>query len=109
MVIAPRWARLAWDRFDAPNRLPFHIQIHFRVTNRRGWAGMPQIVADRRQIGPRLQKGYGCAVTHAVRMEPFLAKIGDIFGSTVETPGEDVADPEPGQWFATVIQENESF
>ena len=65
---------------------------------------MAQIVADGGQIDSRLQKRYRRAVPHAVRMEPLLAEIRSILGSTVETPGEDVADPEPGQWFATVIQ-----
>src|SRR5580704_405626 len=70
---------------------------------------MPQIVADRRQIGTRLEKGYGRAVTHAVWMEPLLPKIGNLFRGTVETLGENIAYPEPGQRFATVIQEDASF
>jgi hypothetical protein len=42
-------------------------------------------------------------------MEPLLPKIGNLFGGTVETLGEDIAYPEPGQGFTTVIQKNASF
>jgi hypothetical protein len=58
---------------------------------------MTQIVADRRQVGSRLQKRYGSTVPHTVRVKPLLAEIRNIPGNTGKTPGEDVADPEPSQ------------
>ena len=70
---------------------------------------MAKVVADCRQIVPRLQKGYRRAMAHGVRVKPLLAQIGNIFRSVVETPGEDVADPEPGQRSAMVIQKHVSF
>jgi hypothetical protein len=38
-----------------------------------------------------------------------VTRIRNISGSTVQTPGEDVADPEPGQGSATVIQKHTSL
>ena len=70
---------------------------------------MTKIVADRRQIHPRFQKRYRRAVAHAVWMEPLVAEIGDFPASTVYTLSEDVADTEPSQGLATVIQKSASF
>jgi hypothetical protein len=42
-------------------------------------------------------------------MKPLLAQIGNIFRSVVETPGKDVADPEPGQRSTMVIQKHLNF
>ena len=39
---------------------------------------MTQIVADRRQVGSRLQKRYGSTVPHTVRVKPLLAEIRNI-------------------------------
>src|SRR5580700_3929940 len=69
---------------------------------------MTQIVADCRQVDPRLQKRYGSAVPHTVRVKSLLAEIRNIRGSTGKTPGEDVADPEPSQGLATVIEKHAS-
>ena len=66
-------------------------------------------MADRRQINPGLEKGDGRAMTHAVRMKPLLAEIGSTLAGTVKTPGEDVADTEPGQGFVTVIHKQAYF
>jgi hypothetical protein len=101
VVSAPRCARLVRNRFDPCDRFPFHLQIHFRVSIRRGRAGMAEIVADRRQIHPRIQKRYRRAVAHAVWMEPLLAEIRDFPASTVYTSSEDVANTEPSQGLAT--------
>ena len=70
---------------------------------------MTQILADRRQISPRLQKRHSRAVPHAVWVKPLLAEVRKILASTVETPGEDVADPKPGQRLVAVIQKYPSF
>jgi len=64
---------------------------------------MTQIVADRRQVGPRLQKCYGSAVPYAVWVKPLLAEIGKILASMVKTLGEDVADTETSQGSVTVV------
>src|SRR5207253_11195627 len=105
-VSAPRCARLARNRFDPCDRFSFHLQIHFRVSIRCGRAGMTEIVANRGQIHSRLQKRYRRAVAHAVGVEPLLAEIGDFPASTVYTLGEDVANTEPSQGLATVIQKD---
>jgi hypothetical protein len=70
--MAPRCSRLARDGFDPCNRLPFHLQIYLSVPIGCGHAGMPQIVADDRQIPPRLEKRYSRAVAHVVGMKPLL-------------------------------------
>jgi hypothetical protein len=69
---------------------------------------MTQIVADCRQVGPRLQKRFGSTVSHTVRVKSLLAEIRNIRRSTGKTQGEDVADPEPSQGPATVIQKHAS-
>ena len=108
-VFVPGCMRLAWNGFDPRNGLPFHLQIDFRVMIRRGWTGMTQIVANGGQIDSRLQKRYRRAVPHAVRMKPLLAEMRNILGGTGQTPTEDVADPEPGQRSATMVQERTGF
>ena len=70
---------------------------------------MAKVVADCRQIVPRHQKRDCRAVAHGVRVKTLLTQIGNIFGSAVETLGQNVADPEPGQRSAMVIQKNMSF
>src|SRR6266576_4269571 len=90
-VCAPWRARLARNRSDPRNRLTFHLQSNFRVSIRRGRARMTQIVADRRQVDAGLQERHGCTVSNAVRVKPLLAQIRNISGSTIKTPGEDVA------------------
>ena len=58
-VSAPWGARLARNGFDLFDRLTFHLQIRFKIPIRRGQAGMPQEMADRRESGARFQKGNG--------------------------------------------------
>ncbi len=83
MIFAPRCTRLSWNRFDPCDSLTFHLQIHFRVTIRCGQAGVPQEVTDGRESDTSLQKGNGRAMTHAMRVEPFLAEIRLFPASTV--------------------------
>ena len=70
---------------------------------------MTQIVADRRQIGSRLQKTLRQYCASCCVGEAASAEIRNIPGSTGKTPGEDVADPEPSQGRATVIQKHANF
>src|SRR6516225_1564119 len=105
----PRCVRLVWNWFNLRDGLAFHLQIHFRVMIRRGWAGMTQIEGNGGWIGPGRQERHRRAMPHRVRVKPFLPKVGNIWGRTRQTPSEDVADPEPGQWCATVIQEHASL
>ncbi len=109
MVPAPRCVRLSGNRFEPCDSATFHFQIHFRVAVRRGQAGMTQILADCRQVGPGLQQAYSCAVPHTVRVKPLLAEVREILASTVKTSGEDVADPKPSQGLTSMIQKHASF
>ena len=70
---------------------------------------MPEILADRRQINSGLQERDGRAVPRAVRVKPLLAEIRNFTGSTVKTPSEDVADPEPSQRPITMIEKYRGF
>src|SRR3984893_16887458 len=87
VVPAPRGVRLSGNRFEPCDSATFHFQIHFRVAVRRGQAGMTQILADCRQVGPGLQQAYSCAVPHTV-IRPFVAR----YRSSVRTV------PAPWRW-----------
>ena len=72
-VFAPGRARSAGNWFDTRDRLTLHCEIDFGVAVRGGWACMSEDVADDRQIDARFEKGHGCAVADAVRVQPFLS------------------------------------
>jgi hypothetical protein len=100
-VSAPWCARLMGDRFHPANRLTLHLQVDLGVTVRRGRAGVSEILTDGGQGNAGLQQRNIGTVAHAVRMKALLAEMGKALASTVETPGQNVADAEPGQRPAT--------
>ena len=65
-VSAPRCARLTGNRFDPADRSTLHLQIDFRVTGRRGRAGVSEILADRRQVNAGLQQCYSRTVAQVM-------------------------------------------
>src|ERR1700730_6411079 len=73
-VLGPGCPRLSGHPPDLRNGLALHLEIDLCVTVRRGWARVPQHVADGREIDAGLEKRYGSAVPHAVRMESFLGQ-----------------------------------
>jgi hypothetical protein len=68
-----------------------------------------EYVADDRQIDARFEKRHGCAMAHAVRVQPFPSEIGNILGSILNALGEDVPDTEASKRFASMIQKDPSF
>ena len=96
MVLAPGRAGSAWDWLDLGDGLALHFEIDLRVAVRGGWTGVPQQMADRREINSGFQKGHGRTVTNAVRMQPFLAEAWSTGASQPETPGENMADSKAG-------------
>ena len=64
---------------------------------------MSEDVADGGQIDARFEKRHGCAVAHAVRVQPFPLEIGNILVSILNALAEDVPDAEAGDRFVPMI------
>ena len=96
MVLAPGRAGPARDWLDLGDGLTLHFKIHLGIAVRGGWTGVPQQMADCREIDARFQKGHGRTVANAVRMQAFLAEVWSTGTSPSETSGENMADSKTG-------------
>ena len=98
-----RSCALIW--LDPSNGFPFHLEIDLRVPAGGRRAGVPEQMADGRQVGAGFQKRYGRAVPHAVRMESFLSQVRSIITGPHKALAQDVSDSETGQRRASMIDE----
>ena len=102
-IFPPRSRASLSRRFRLFDRLPFHLEVHSRVSVGRIDIGMAQPLADRDEVGSRLEQVNSGAVPHAVRVESFGGQRRLLRCGAATVFGEDIADSKPRQWSAAVI------
>ena len=97
------------NRLGLLDGFSLHFKICGGITVGCGDTGVPQPLADCKDVDPGSQKVYRGAMAHAVRVKALARQCGSCGLSSCAVFSEDVSDAEPGEAGATVITEEWIF